>query len=99
MHFLLLLIAGGLLLYFLPSLIGRRKRDFGAIFALNLLLGWTFIGWVASLVWALAAENPPQWNTLPPGYAIPQAWQCGNCRTQLRQTDRFCPTCGSPVSW
>lgn len=25
-----------------------------AILALNVLLGWTFIGWVAALVWALA---------------------------------------------
>jgi hypothetical protein len=24
----------------------------GAIFALNLLLGWTLIGWVVALVWA-----------------------------------------------
>ena len=31
----------------------RQKRDCVAIGALNLLLGWTLIGWAASLVWAL----------------------------------------------
>jgi hypothetical protein len=36
-------------LYFLPSIIGLRKRNAGAIFVLNLLLGWTVIGWVVSL--------------------------------------------------
>jgi hypothetical protein len=43
-------------LYCLPGLIayrrGHPKRV--AIGALNLLLGWTFLGWVAALVWALA---------------------------------------------
>lgn len=41
------LIAFGLVFaYFLPSLIRgiRRKNNLGAIFTLNLLLGWTFIG-------------------------------------------------------
>lgn len=37
-------------LYFLPSIIGRRKRDFAAILVLNLFLGWTFIGWIVALV-------------------------------------------------
>lgn len=48
----LLLIAG---LYFLPALVAssRQKRNAGAIFAFNLLLGWTFVGWVLALVWAL----------------------------------------------
>lgn len=38
--------------YFLPSIIATRQK--AAIFALNLLLGWTFLGWVMALVWALS---------------------------------------------
>ena len=47
-----------LALYFLPAFIAsmRRHPQGGAIFALNLFLGWTFVGWVAALVLAL-------WNT------------------------------------
>jgi len=43
-----------LIIYFFPSLIAglRRKRNGGAIFVLNLFLGWTLIGWVIALVWA-----------------------------------------------
>jgi len=43
-------------IYFLPSLIGRHKANANAIFALNLLLGWTLIGWVVSMVWALTKD-------------------------------------------
>ncbi len=41
-------------LYFLPIIIAgrKRKRQTSAIAVLDLFLGWTFIGWVAALVWA-----------------------------------------------
>lgn len=46
-------------LYFLPTLFAgaRGRRNTIAIFALNLFLGWTLIGWVMSLVWALSRED------------------------------------------
>jgi hypothetical protein len=42
--------------YFLPSLIAfsRQHKNKIAIFLLNLLLGWTVLGWVGSLVWSVA---------------------------------------------
>ena len=41
--------------YLLPTFIalGRRHQNTPAIVALDLLLGWTFLGWVAALVWSL----------------------------------------------
>ena len=47
---------------FLPALIAARNGHHypSAVFALNLLLGWTFFGWVAALVWALM--KPPDRN-------------------------------------
>ncbi len=49
------ILVAGVGVYFLPTLIvGRRKRpQSGGVFILNLLLGWTVLGWVVSLVWAL----------------------------------------------
>lgn len=46
--------------YFLPALIAWRKnhRQSSAIFALNLFLGWSGVGWLGSLVWALTNESP-----------------------------------------
>ena len=55
---LLLIIVGSAIVYFIPTMIGydKHKRNAGAIFALNILLGWTFIGWVVALVWALTKD-------------------------------------------
>lgn len=54
---LLVIVAISLALYFLPSIIGHKKRNKWAIFALNLLLGWCVIGWVVSLIWALTKDR------------------------------------------
>lgn len=45
-------------LYLLPTLIAvhRQHRNSLAIAVLNLLAGWTFIGWIAAIVWALLAK-------------------------------------------
>ncbi|HXY10864.1 MAG TPA: superinfection immunity protein [Terriglobales bacterium] len=50
----------GFVLYFLPSILAyaRSKRDRAAILILNLLLGWTAIGWVIALVWSIKADVP-----------------------------------------
>lgn len=41
--------------YLLPSFIafGRNHQDQYAIGALNLFTGWSFLGWVISIVWSL----------------------------------------------
>lgn len=49
-----------LIIYFLPTIIAasRKHHNAGAIFALNLLLGWSFIGWIVALVWACTNQRP-----------------------------------------
>jgi len=60
----LLLVVIGLPVYFAPSIVAivRKVKNLAAIIILNVFLGWTFLGWVGSLIWALAAEK-----TTPPG--------------------------------
>ena len=43
-----------IVVYFIPTIIaGNRKHPNGnSILALNIFLGWTFIGWVIAFVWA-----------------------------------------------
>jgi len=52
----------GALLYFVPTVIAfvRDHHSRIAILVLNILLGWTFIGWVIALVWSLTAVRSPE---------------------------------------
>jgi hypothetical protein len=49
-----------LAVYFLPTMVarGNQKRNTGAVFLLNLLLGWTLLGWIAALIWAASKDAP-----------------------------------------
>jgi hypothetical protein len=46
-------------LYMIPAGIAilRKRSNTGAIFVVNLFLGWTLIGWVVALTWAVATDN------------------------------------------
>ena len=56
-HFHPLFLLVSLFLYFLPAFLARNKANFTPILILNLLAGWTFIGWIVALVWALSSEG------------------------------------------
>ena len=47
----------GLGVYVLPAIVGWHKRNHIAIAALDLLAGWTLVGWVGALVWALTKDQ------------------------------------------
>ena len=60
MRFLAALLITLLTLFYLfPTAVAvyRGRANTGAIFALNLFLGWSLIGWVLALVWALKNEE------------------------------------------
>ncbi len=42
-------------IYFMPSIVAQTRKHHNryAIFVLNFFLGWSFMGWVVSLSWAL----------------------------------------------
>lgn len=56
---LLVVAIPALLLYFLPTILAfsRKKSNKGIIFLVNFFLGWSLIGWIASLIWALSTDN------------------------------------------
>ncbi len=63
----LLILLGIGMVYFMPSVSAyhARHRNVQAIFALNVFLGWTFIGWVIAYVWSLKKDPEPQAARLP----------------------------------
>ncbi len=44
------------LLYFLPLIVGiyRNHSQIGPIAVINILFGWTFIGWVVAFAWCVS---------------------------------------------
>ena len=71
----LLIVCVAIGLYFIPTIIAmvRHKQNTMAIFALNLFLGWTLLGFVVALVWALTKDRDIQAITIvnPPGEMFP----------------------------
>ena len=75
--------------YFIPALIAT-KRDHpqkSAILIINILLGWTFLGWVIALVWAILKQEP---NIEKLSNKI--CFRCGNISNSKAE---FCIKCGN----
>jgi len=51
----ILIICG--LFYFMPSIIGRKKKSSGTLFLCNLFFGCTGVGWFICLIWALSSDK------------------------------------------
>ena len=56
-----------LAMYLAPTLVavGRRAGHSPAIVILNILLGWSVIGWVVALVWSLLAAPESETDRRP----------------------------------
>lgn len=64
-----LLVLGILtVLYVLPLIIAgaRNAPDVGSVAVVNLLLGWTVIGWVVALALAFRTPRAPYYPSWPP---------------------------------
>jgi uncharacterized membrane protein len=49
-------------IYLLPTAVGksRKVQNAGLLFAVNLMFGWTLIGWFGCLLWAALAQDETQ---------------------------------------
>ena len=48
--------------YFLPAIIGSNRgvNASGALFFVNLIVGWTVLGWIVCLIWAVSGATKAQ---------------------------------------
>lgn len=58
LYFILSWLFISLAIYCIPTIVAyvRKHKNITAIIILNLAFGWTFVGWLASLLWALNAD-------------------------------------------
>lgn len=105
---------GGLVLYFSPAWVAasRNHRNVTSIALLNLLLGWTVLGWVGALIWACSteAESRPTQPTVSQNVAgrkVEPSWsagaaadvkQCPFCAEDVKVAAVKCKHCGSDLS-
>ena len=63
----LLAIGAAVVLYLLPAIVARQRNTPGIRFivVINILVGWTFVGWVVAL--AMALGGPRRVRRVPPG--------------------------------
>lgn len=96
------LVSAGL--YFLPTIIAitRKKTNLVGIFLVNFLLGWSVIGWIVALVWAVSTERVDQMP--PPAQAVwvspqpqPRRRFCTSCGSEDPTGARFCAHCGQAL--
>jgi hypothetical protein len=81
------------LLYFLPTIIGRHHADAFGIFIVNLLFGWTVIGWFIALIWACSGERYVPVRMVP----VSAGRFCSQCGALSPSGARFCNMCGRTV--
>jgi len=74
---ILLVVAAVFSAYWAPSIVARRRGvpNRGSVIVINLLLGWTLIGWAVALAMA-CREAPPR----PPHAAGPRSLEASSAR-------------------
>lgn len=84
--------------YFVPSFVAgfRKHPQLTPIFLINLLLGWTVLGWIAALVWS--AGN---WAAKPAAVTVitgpsPDSVACMKCG-KVNGPGKFCTNCGAAL--
>lgn len=88
-------------LYLLPTIfaVGRNHPNRTAIFVLNLLLGWTLLGWVGAAVWAFT--NKPALRPAPAAVVDDDRWQQFGAAVALNNPQpaatKLCPFCAEEV--
>lgn len=46
-----------IIIYFLPTVVAWNKKHLAGISILNIFLGWTLLGWIGALIWAVSSPK------------------------------------------
>lgn len=90
----LLIVALLLFIYFLPTVIAvkRDHRSVNAIAVIDILFGWTLIGWLWAFIWSLTGNVEP--DVAPAPKRIP----CPQCAELILTAAKVCKHCGHSMT-
>lgn len=94
--FIVIVIGGGI--YLAPTIIASRKGhpNTTSIAIINITLGWSLIGWIIALVWAVKESEAPYVATFDssqqPLIPKPNVWA-----EPVAPTHKACPYCAEDV--
>lgn len=78
------------ILYFIPAIEANRRgsKSLGSIVLLNLLLGWTLIGWLAAMLWAMKEATPEAKAAIEADSQV-----CPHCAETIKAAAKVCKHC------
>ena len=92
---LIVMVVGSVLIYFIPTFAARGKPQFNSVLAINFFLGWTLVGWVIALAWAVKQDSAPR--AIVSHAPLLEPLLCANCGKYSASGSRFCPRCGAAL--
>jgi hypothetical protein len=87
-----------LIVYFVPGInaTSRKHPNAGAIWLLNIFLGWTGLGWLVALIWSATGTDG---SKAAPGAPSPDTHvKCPDCAELVLKEARVCKHCGCKLA-
>ena len=93
--------------YFVPAIFAfkRNSKSKVPILVLNILFGWTGLGWIVCFIWTFTSEKAP---VSPGRFSAPIIRKktidqqsivlCTKCGSEVSNTSKFCESCGIAIS-